>query len=115
MPATVNRGETVLAAVPETAITKPVVPDDVPLTTKNAEVKTEFITKPVLAEMQPANKPVKPALGKKHKIHSLGDLFNVMIASVDKRKDKFIEFTDTDEGDNITGINLGIVKVKKEQ
>ncbi|WP_343112671.1 hypothetical protein [Mucilaginibacter sp.] len=57
------------------------------------------------------SKPVK-----KHRIRSLGDVFNVMIAAVDKRKDKFIEFSNTDEDDaTITGLNLGIIKVKKEK
>jgi len=59
-------------------------------------------------------KPTTPA--KKHKIRSLGDVFNVMIAAVDKRKDKIIEFSNTDEDDaTITGVNLGIIKVKKEK
>jgi len=59
-------------------------------------------------------KPATPA--KKHKIRSLGDVFNVMIAAVDKRKDKIIEFSNTDEDDaTITGVNLGIIKVKKEK
>ncbi|QEC75801.1 hypothetical protein [Mucilaginibacter ginsenosidivorax] len=59
-------------------------------------------------------KPTVPV--KKHKIRSLGDVFNVMIAAVDKRKDKIIEFSNTDEDDaTITGVNLGIIKVKKEK
>lgn len=53
---------------------------------------------------------------KKRRIRSMGDVFNVVIAAVDKRKDKFIEFSNTDEDDaTITGINLGIIKVKKEK
>ncbi|WP_090473279.1 hypothetical protein [Mucilaginibacter sp. OK268] len=60
-------------------------------------------------------KPVKAPV-KKHRIRSMGDVFNVVIAAVDKRKDKFIEFSNTDEDDaTITGINLGIIKVKKEK
>jgi hypothetical protein len=51
----------------------------------------------------------------KHKIRSLGDLINVVVAKVDKRKDKIIEFTDTDDESNITGVNLGIIKFKKDQ
>jgi hypothetical protein len=58
-----------------------------------------------------AAKPVK-----KHRIRSLGDVFNVVIAAVDKRKDKVIEFSNTDEDDaTITGLNLGFIKVKKEK
>lgn len=85
-----------------------------------------------IASAQPAQQPVaiKPeeiaaipvteesaaaVPAKKHRIHSFGDMLNVVIAAVDKRKDKFIEFSNTD-GDEatITGINLGIIRVKKE-
>lgn len=69
--------------------------------------------KPQLAAL--TTKPVKAPV-KKHRIRSMGDVFNVVIAAVDKRKDKFIEFSNTDEDDaTITGINLGIIKVKKEK
>ena len=69
--------------------------------------------KPQLAVL--ATKPVKAPI-KKRRIRSMGDVFNVVIAAVDKRKDKFIEFSNTDEDDaTITGINLGIIKVKKEK
>lgn len=65
----------------------------------------------------PTNVPVileSPESSKKPKIRGLGGLLNAVIASVDKRPDKIIEFTDTDEGDSITGINLGIIKIKKQ-
>jgi len=59
------------------------------------------------------NTDVTPA--KKHKIHGIGDLLNVAIAAVDKRKDKIIQFSDNDEdGTSITGVNLGVIKIKKE-
>jgi len=70
-------------------------------------------SKPQLAAL--VTKPVKVPV-KKRRIRSMGDVFNVVIAAVDKRKDKFIEFSNTDEDDaTITGINLGIIKVKKEK
>ncbi|MDB5154565.1 MAG: hypothetical protein JWR54_3316, partial [Mucilaginibacter sp.] len=51
---------------------------------------------PVLASAQlPAVKQNKPAV-KKHGIRNVGDLVNLVVAKVDKRKDKVIEFTDTD-------------------
>ena len=86
----------------------------------------------VLAVVQPfVQQPVKPAViaaivppvekttdappAKKHKIHGIGDLLNVAIAAVDKRKDKIIQFSDNDEdGTSITGVNLGVIKIKKE-
>jgi hypothetical protein len=52
---------------------------------------------------------------KKRKATGLGGFLNKVIAAVDKRDDKIIEFTDTDEGEAITGINLGIIKVKKQK
>jgi hypothetical protein len=51
---------------------------------------------------------------RKHGIRNFGDIVNLVVAKVDKRKDKVIEFSDDDEdGSSITGINLGVIKVKK--
>jgi hypothetical protein len=53
---------------------------------------------------------------KKRRIRSFGDLINVVVAKVDKRKDKLIEFSNKDDDESlITGINLGIIRVKKEE
>jgi hypothetical protein len=52
---------------------------------------------------------------KKHKIRGLGGLLNAAVSLIDRRDDKIIEFTDTDEGDSVTGLNLGILKVKKNK
>jgi len=98
---------------------KAVVPDDeTPLTIKEpAQGPSAFITKPTLATTQiPAiNKENAVPVKARHKIRTLGDLINVVVAKVDKRKDKIIEFTDTDDDEsNITGVNLGFVKIKKE-
>jgi len=75
------------------------------------------------------NKPFKalavnnpPALkdnattAKKKKIRNLGDLLNVMIAKVDKRDKKIIEFNDEDDDDtlNPTHINLGLIQTRKD-
>ncbi|MGB4775015.1 MAG: hypothetical protein WBP45_07585 [Daejeonella sp.] len=46
------------------------------------------------------------------RIRSIGGLVNLVIAQVDKREDKIIEFKDGDEGSEVTGINLGLVKYK---
>ncbi len=68
---------------------------------------------PVGLKSQAQNIVAKP---KGKKIRSLGDLLNVVIAKVDKREDKIIEFTDSGDDDtfNISGVNLGLIKVKKE-
>ncbi|MBS7564163.1 hypothetical protein KHS38_07075 [Mucilaginibacter sp. Bleaf8] len=102
-----------LAAI-ETNKLKPVLPE-VPLTiTADAETVQPKAINTVAAvseEQQATKKRVK-----KRGINSFGDLINVVVAKVDKREDKLVEFTDTD-GDEatITGINLGIIKVKKEK
>lgn len=46
------------------------------------------------------------------KIRSVGSLLNFVISRVDKREDKFIEFKDGKEGSQVSGINLGLVKIK---
>ncbi len=52
---------------------------------------------------------------KKRGIHSLGGLIGALVAKVDKREDKLIEFTESEEnGSTITGLNLGLIKIKKK-
>lgn len=48
-------------------------------------------------------------------IQSFGDVINYVLSKVDKRKDKLIEFSNDEEGSTITGINLGVVKIKNSQ
>jgi hypothetical protein len=54
--------------------------------------------------------PVKKRAG------GLGGFINTIVAAVDKREDKLIEFTDADndEGSRVTGVNLGIFRIKKQ-
>ena len=49
------------------------------------------------------------------KIRSIGGLVNFVIAKVDKREDKLIEFKDGIEGSEVSGINLGLVKIKSRK
>lgn len=96
-------------------VSQPVVPDEPLTAAKAVTTADDFKTadKPVLTRVA-ENKPAKPA--KKHGIRSFGDLINVVVAKVDKREDKIIEFSNTDDDEaTITGINLGIVKVKKDK
>jgi len=60
--------------------------------------------------------PIPEKNQEKKRAHGLGGLFNTIIAAVDKREDKLIEFTDADddEGSRVTGVNLGIFKIKKQ-
>lgn len=61
-----------------------------------------------------ASNPIKI----KHKrIRNIGDVVNLVIAKVDKREDKLIQFSDADDGEesNVTGFNLGFISLKKEK
>jgi hypothetical protein len=49
------------------------------------------------------------------KIRNIGGLVNFVIAKVDKRDDKLIEFKDGVEGSEVSGINLGLVKIKSRK
>ncbi len=46
------------------------------------------------------------------RIKSIGGLVNFVIAQVDKRDDKIIEFKDGEEGSEVSVINLGLLKFK---
>lgn len=91
------------------------VPDNIvrPPITKGTNVVSPNKEVPVMASLNNS----KAETAKKHRIHSLGDLLNVVIAKVDKREDKLIEFTNTGDDDsfNVSGVNLGLLKAKKEK
>ena len=92
------------------------VPDDVQLSVKSAaDIKFNTRADP-LADRQPAfdKKDSVATVKRKHKIHNFGDLVNLVVDKLDKRKDKLIVFSSDDENDErITGVNLGIAKAKK--
>jgi hypothetical protein len=46
------------------------------------------------------------------RIRSVGSLVNFVISKVDRRDDKIIEFKDGEEGSEVSGINLGLIKLK---
>lgn len=48
-------------------------------------------------------------------IQSVGDLVNFVVRKVDHRKEKIIEFSNHDEGSSVSGINLGLIKIKTKQ
>ena len=53
---------------------------------------------------------------RKVKIRTVGDLVNFVVAKVDKREEKIIRVSKTEESDNeITGINLGLFKFRKAE
>jgi hypothetical protein len=94
-------------------VTAPIVPDITMASKQNDNVLATVKTPPVvMASNQPKEKATAP---KRHGIRSMGDLVNLVVARVDKRKDKMIEFTNTDEDEStITAVNIGPVKIKKE-
>lgn len=49
------------------------------------------------------------------KVKGVGGLVNFVISKVDKREDKLIEFKESDEGTEISGINLGVLKIKSKK
>jgi hypothetical protein len=49
------------------------------------------------------------------RVKGIGGLVNFVIAQVDKREDKLIEFTESDEGTEVSGINLGLLKIKSKK
>jgi len=107
-----------LATAREHQLTDPVVPGTATQLAVKEVVAVEpgFITHPTITPVRltvisNTEEPVKAS----HKIHSLGGLINAVVARVDKRQDKVIEFTDDDDETNVTGINLGIIKIKKEK
>ena len=115
-PTTEIAQQPVIAEVPVTKpASQPAVVDSATMVAAQAVQQTQSAKPAEIAAIPVKDEPVATQPAKKHRIHSFGDMLNVVIAAVDKRKDKFIEFSNTD-GDEatITGINLGIIRVKKE-
>lgn len=118
-PVAAHADEPLLANAP--AVDYNVVKTEAPDTATRISPKSTIINsekaQPVLIAQTPVQSaPATAKPVKKHRIRSLGDVFNVVIAAVDKRKDKVIEFSNTDEDDaTITGLNLGFIKVKKDK
>lgn len=111
-PSVVNDEQPILANTDtKPMINKPVVPET-PLINKTEPNSNQELNKPIMASVNKSD--IEKPNNKKHKIHGLGGFLNAVVGVIDKRQDKIIEFTDTDEGDSITGINLGIIKVKKQ-
>ncbi len=88
---------------------------DVPLNTRlmaSANVEPTDVGQPDVIAASASPKHVET----KKRARGLGGLINTVIAAVDKRDDKLIEFTDSDndEGTKVTAVNLGIFKIKKQ-
>ncbi|MBS1526367.1 MAG: hypothetical protein JST19_12005 [Bacteroidetes bacterium] len=83
--------------------------------TAGVDTTTSAITRPTLvAKQTPVQQSPSPQV-KKRGIHNFGDLVNVVMAKVDKRKNKALEFSD-DEDDQatLTAVNIGPIKIRRE-
>jgi len=58
------------------------------------------------------NIPDSSELKHRQKIKTVGDLVNFVVSKVDKRKNKIIEFSREDEGDIVSGLNLGLLQYR---
>ncbi|HEY1025706.1 MAG TPA: hypothetical protein VGE26_11120 [Sphingobacteriaceae bacterium] len=69
----------------------------------------------VLAMLPDESAEEAETLQQRRKIRSVGDIVNFVVAKVDQRDDKFIEMREDDEGTKISGINLGLFKLKSKK
>jgi len=83
--------------------------------------KEDLASKPVkvIAVADVPQQKTATGVVKKKKIRGLGDLLNVVIAKVDKRDNKAIVFGNSGDDDDdallsVTGVNIGPIKVKKQ-
>lgn len=76
----------------------------------NTNADNKLILAAISTDIDSNDKQVREI--QRRKITSIGSLVNFVVARVDRREDKIIEFTDNGEGSEITGINLGLVKIK---
>jgi len=108
----------IIAAVqPKEVISPEATGVQTPITPQTIDMPVAANTKPVIAAAMPniVDKQSIATARPKHKAHGIGGFLNTVIAAVDKRKDKIIEFTDSDDDDgaNVTAVNLGILKFKQ--
>lgn len=112
-----NQPQLATVTVPAKPEVQAVVPDAISPAKAAVQEDNSFRTNAA------ANQPVQTLAAadtdkpKRHRgIHSLGDVVNIVVSKVDKRQDKLIEFTDTDDDEaEVTGINLGLFRVKKQK
>ena len=99
----------------KTEISQAVVPGpETALTVKTTDnIAATKVMPQVTAQTPITDAAVKPA--KRRGIHNFGDLVNIVVAKVDKRKDKAIQFSDSDDDEStITSVNIGPVKINKD-
>lgn len=118
--ATQPQEQQIIAAVQPKEVISPETPGlQTQIAPQTADMPAATTIKPVIAAAMPniADKQSIASARPKRKAHGIGGFLNTVIAAVDKRKDKIIEFTESDDDDasNITAVNLGILKFKKDK
>lgn len=111
----VKKVEEVIAATKP--VRKPTVTEKM-IAEENAKGANSINNKPAFAiNTTDENLSNEGAQGdRKVKIKTVGDLVNFVVAKVDKREEKIIKVSKTEESDNeITGINLGLFKFRKAE
>lgn len=97
----------------------PVLPDaDVKLNEQTISQEAQpFKTQPVVIASAGLPQMAKTEVQQpeKKKRRGFGGLLNSIVSKIDKRKDKIIEFEDNGDGQRLTGINLGIIKISTEE
>ncbi|EOR92515.1 hypothetical protein ADIARSV_4320 [Arcticibacter svalbardensis MN12-7] len=100
LPTVVLRQETVMmASIPS------FIAMHVPVATK--KINTHRITRVPATEADYQDSQTR--------IRSVGDLVNFVVRRVDHRDEKIIEFSNHDDGSSISGINLGLIKIRAKQ
>jgi hypothetical protein len=130
IPSVNNTSAAVNTAEPIVNQTEPVKNDNPPLiaavigpasTHVSTATVPDVTLTPTVLDAPQVERPItaaQSAAPKKRGIHNLGGLINALVAKVDKREDKLIEFSDSDDddtGSDLTGVNLGLIKIKKQQ
>ncbi|CAF1641177.1 unnamed protein product, partial [Didymodactylos carnosus] len=97
-PATKVDNTQLIAAEVKPKVNTPTMPEG-PIAIKTAEITDKPVEK-VYANVPQEDAATTATPAKKRKIRGLGGLINAAVGLVDKREDKIIEFTDTEEGDS---------------
>ncbi|MBK0383725.1 hypothetical protein I5M32_12220 [Pedobacter sp. SD-b] len=101
-----------IKAVRAKTVTERILDDEASKTKEESEIKAQ----PLLAQNTVDDNLTEDGnqIGKKLKIKSVGDFVNFVVAKVDRREEKIIKVSKTEESDNeVTGINLGLFKFRK--
>ena len=78
---------------------------------KEKVIDDEFKTNTLLAQNSETVEDLSENKAPKKKVKGIGGLVNFLVSKVDPRTEKLIEFKEGNEGPEISGMNLGIIKL----